>query len=90
MATVLDDKSHLKGTRERYKAYEIETPWDYISEEKAGELEACGDTEAAVSAAFPGRTGFDLMYDDDYDDTYDSQNVGAADDATDETFTVRR
>ncbi len=90
VATVLDDKSHLKATRERYRVYEIETPWDYVSEEKAGELEACGDTDAAVSATFPGKSTFDLLYDDEYDDTYDSQNVGAADDATDEMFTVRR
>ena len=33
--------------------------------------------------------GLDTMYEDEYDDTYDSQNVGAADDATDEEFVVK-
>ena len=90
VASVLDDKSHLQGTRDRYRAYEVETPWDYISEEKAGELESCGNMEAVMEELHPGRAEFDLMYDDEYDDTYDSHNVGAADDANDELFVVQR
>ena len=64
----MNDKSHLKYTRDKYDAFMIETEEDYVSEEQ----------------------GYDLMYNDEYDDTYDSHNVGAADDATDEQFIVKR
>ncbi len=47
------------------------------------EGEGCGDL-------YPQIPGFDIMYEDEYDDTYDSQNIGAADDATDEQFAVKR
>ena len=89
----MDDKSHLERTRERYKAYEIETPWDYISEEQAGVIENLEEEEQldVLVAMAPQVWGsFDKLYDDEYDDTYDSHNVGASDDATDELFAVKR
>lgn len=82
---MLGDKAHFESTRERYDAYVIETKWDYISEEQASKLEIEGGEEIA-----PGSVGFDFMYEDEYDDTYDSHNVGADDDATDEQFIVKR
>lgn len=82
MSVLLDDKSHLETTRGRYRAYEVETPLDYASEDSAWQL--------ATDAGGMVGEGFDVMYDDEYDDTYDSHNVGAADDATDEQYTVKR
>ena len=77
----MDDKSHLSSTREKYKAFEIETPWSYVSEDQAAQLES--DMGMGIGT-------FDL-YNDEYDDTYDSQNVGAADnDSADEMFSVKR
>ena len=36
-------------------------------------------------------SGLDYVYEDEYDDTYDSHNVGAIDhDSADELFTVKR
>ena len=92
---MLDDKSHLDQNRARYKPYELETPWDYISEEQAAQVEAgcgvVGVTRHPVGGVLGvGLEVYDLMYEDEYDDTYDSQNVGAQDDATDEEFVVRR
>lgn len=82
---MLGDKAHLEGTRDRYAVYKIETRSDYISEEQASRMEEDGEEGFAS-----GGVGYDLMYEDEYDDTYDSQNVGAADDATDEQFIVKR
>ena len=85
VSSVLDDKSHLSSTRDKYRAYEVETPWmGYVSEEKAQQLQMEG-----------GVTGMGIEifdpYNDEYDDTYDSQNVGAADnDSADEIFTIKR
>ena len=86
VSSLLDDKSHLLSTREKYKAFEIETPWSYVSEDQALQLQ----TEGGVADIGIGNEIFD-PYNDEYDDTYDSQNVGAADnDSADELFTVRR
>ena len=89
MSSVLDDKSHLVATRDRYKEYAVETPWDYASENDAFRLEA-DDMGVATGGVGVVGAGFDTMYDDEYDDTYDSHNVGAPDDATDEQYTVSR
>lgn len=91
VSSVLDDKTHLAATRDRYREYEVETPWDYASENDTWQL-AAGDGDVGVATREAGvvKTEFDVMYDDEYDDTYDSHNVGAADDATDEQFTVSR
>ena len=90
VASVLSDKSHLEGTRERYRAYQIQTPsWDYLSEEQAATLGAESGMGMA-NGMLGAEPGFEMLYDDEYDDTYDSQNVGAADDATDEQFVVKR
>ena len=83
---MLDDKSHLLETRDRYAGFQIETKYGYVSEDQACRLEMdedCGERTPYVP-------GLDIMYEDEYDDTYDSQNVGAADDATDEQFVVKR
>ena len=82
--SVLNDKTHLEGTRERYDAYKIETEGDYISEEQLSKMLEDGFASRVVGY------GYNLMYEDKYDDTYDSRNVGAADDATDEQFIVKR
>ena len=84
MASVLDDKSHLQETRGRYAEYQVEMDCDYAGEEGSVNVGGvCGDLDMHVP-------GFDIMYEDEYDDTYDSHNVGAADDATDEQFAVKR
>ena len=97
IASLLDDKSHYEDTRQRYKAYEIETPWDWVGEDQAAKLEALEEDgelhPGVVAKMIPGASvalGYDLLYDDEYDDTYDSHNVGAVDDATDEQFTIKR
>lgn len=87
VASVLDDKSHLLETRDRYSGYQIETRYDYVSEEQACRMEMEGECGEELTPYVPG---LDIMYEDEYDDTYDSQNVGAADDATDEQFVVKR
>lgn len=85
-ASMLDDKSHLSSTRGMYKTFEVETPWSYVSEEQALQLQTGG----GVADIGMGIQMFD-PYNDEYDDTYDSQNVGAADnDSADELFTVKR
>ena len=87
MSSLLDDKTHLSSTRDKYRSYEVETPWmGYVSEERALQLEA----EGGVAGMGMGIEMYD-PYNDEYDDTYDSQNVGAADnDSADELFTVKR
>ena len=86
MSSLLDDKSHLSSTRDKYKAFEVETPWSYISEDQAFQLQTVG----GVADIGMGNQIFD-PYNDEYDDTYDSLNVGAADnDSADEMFTVKR
>lgn len=87
--SLLDDKSHLEGTRERYRAFEVETPWDYTSEELAARAEFEGEGSSLIVVP-QVMAGFDALYNDEYDDTYDSHSVGAADDSTDEQFTVQR
>ena len=88
MSSLLDDKSHLSLTRDKYKSYEVETPWvGYVSEERALQLEMEGGVVARMGM------GIEIYdpYNDEYDDTYDSQNVGAADnDSADELFTIKR
>ena len=88
VSSLLDDKSHLSTTREKYKSYEVKTPWvGYISEERALQLQVEGGVAAGMGI---GIQMYD-PYNDEYDDTYDSQNVGAADnDSADELFTVKR
>ena len=59
----------------------------YVSEERALQLEMEGGVVARMGM------GIEIYdpYNDEYDDTYDSQNVGAADnDSADELFTVKR
>ena len=65
----------------------METPWrGYVSEERALQLQ----TEGGVVGTGMGMEIFD-PYNDEYDDTYDSQNVGAADnDSADELVAVKR
>ena len=90
-ASVLDDKSHLSTTRESYRQYENETPWTY------GDLESGDGTEPELSRMQFGMSGMQAevyefdQYSDEYDDTYDSHLVGAADnDSSEELFTMRR
>jgi len=85
VASVLDDKSHLLETREKYAEYQVEVSYDYYTGDDGGVNAGgvCGDMAMHVP-------GLDIMYEDEYDDTYDSHNVGAADDATDEQFVVKR
>ena len=84
---LLDDKTHLSSTRGKYRSYEVKTPWmGYVSEERALQLEA----EGGVAGMGMGIEMYG-SYNDEYDDTYDSQNVGAADnDSADELFIVKR
>ena len=43
MSSLLDDKTHLSSTRDKYRSYEVETPWmGYVSKERALQLEAEG------------------------------------------------
>ena len=73
---LLDEKSHLVGVRQKYGAYRYE---------REGDDEGGGGGEGE-SCLFE----FD-QYNDEYDDTYDSHNVGAPDnDSPDELFSVKR
>ena len=94
-SVVLDDKTVVDFSRDRYKTYEIETQWSYVSEEDAHQLQV-GGAEGVANTEMLDMLGmrfgmqFDL-YNDEYDDTYDSQNVGAADnDSADELLSVQR
>ena len=79
-SSLLDDKSHLDATRDLYKAYEYGGSYGYQEE---GEREGQGEE-------LPFLFEYD-QYNDEYDDTYDSHNVGAADQVSaDDLFTVKR
>ena len=79
-SSLLDDKSHLDATRDMYKAYEYGGSYGYQGE---GEWEERGEE-------LPFLFEYD-QYNDEYDDTYDSHNVGAADQVSaDDLFTVKR
>lgn len=80
MATVLSDKSHLKHIRDVYKNFEYESndPGECLDEEGDGE-------DRQKYLCDPD------MYNDEYDDTYDSHVVGVTDSVTtDEVFAVKR
>eukprot|EP00731_Ephydatia_muelleri_P012141 Em0006g1035a len=81
VAAVLSDKSHLKHTRDVYKNFEYESnnPDECLDEE--------GDREDYQRSYLCDQD----MYNDEYDDTYDSHDVGVADSVTtDEVFAVKR
>ncbi|XP_064394350.1 activating signal cointegrator 1 complex subunit 2-like isoform X2 [Halichondria panicea] len=76
-SAVLNDKTHLEETRETYQQYDVETSWTYEEPREWGGVS--GD-----------QYEFD-QYSDEYDDTYDSHVVGAADnDSAEDLFSVRR
>ena len=80
-ATLLSDKSHLKHIRDLYKNFEYESndPFECLNEETVRE-------NYQKSYLFDSYT-----YDDEYDDTYDSHDVGVPDSVTtDEVFAVKR
>ena len=77
-SSLLDDKSHLDATRDLYKTYEYGGSYGYQWEGEGQEEE------------LPFLFEYD-QYNDEYDDTYDSHNVGAADEmSADVLFTVKR
>ena len=77
---VLNDKAHLSKTRGTYRQYEVEVGWAY---------QGAGGGEG-LPGVMEDEYEFD-QYSDEYDDTYDSHIVGAADnDSSEELFTVRR
>ena len=79
VAAVLSDKSHLKRTRDLYKNFEYET----------NDPDECLDNEGGAED-YQKLYLFD-QYNDEYDDTYDSHNVGVSDSVTtDEVFAVKR
>ena len=79
VAAVLSDKSHLKRTRDLYKNFEYET----------NDHDECLDNEGGAED-YQKLYLFD-QYNDEYDDTYDSHNVGVSDSVTtDEVFAVKR
>ncbi len=76
-SAVLNDKAHLEATRDLYQQYDVETNETYQGPGEEG-------------GALEDRYEFD-QYSDEYDDTYDSLVVGAADnDSSDDPFSMRR
>ncbi len=74
-SALLNDKTHLEETRALYQQYDVETSDTY---QGPGEEDRDDHYE------------FD-QYSDEYDDTYDSHVVGAADnDSADDPFSIRR
>ena len=91
--STLHDRSHLEENRDRYQSYQFEIP----SDQEEGEVHTVLPTVVTMTLVqhvlcllYNTQYEFD-QYQDEYDDTYDSLNVGAADNETaEDLFTVKR